>query len=184
MHSLFHLHPHNTCQITHIQPLIRVYRGTLSRSDLRILSIFQLFEGQRKLSVTPLISRWSATPNTESETALEAIQSLDPIIVLRTCLNFPQWRRLEDQSTKVVDFNEAALYDPTFLMLLFSQMLTDQTPTSAFGWIELFRSNVVSLFIRALSVKDGQIRDLALCQIVGLWRQMQVRLTFSAVSSY
>ena len=136
------------------------------------------------MSVTPLISRWSATPNTESETALEAIQSLDPIIVLRTCLNFPPWRRLEDQSTKVVDFNEAALYDPTFLMLLFSQMLTDQTPTSAFGWIELFRSNVVSLFIRALSVKDGQIRDLALCQIVGLWRQMQVRLTFSAVSSY
>ncbi|KJA21610.1 hypothetical protein HYPSUDRAFT_87850 [Hypholoma sublateritium FD-334 SS-4] len=173
LHSLFHLHPHNTCQITHIQPLIRVYRGTLSKSDLRILSIFQLFEGQRKLSVTPLISRWSATPNTTSETALEAIQSLDPILVLRTCLNFPRWRRLDDQSTKMVDFNEAALYDPTFLMLLFSHMLTDQTPASAFGWIELFRSNVVSLFIRALSAKDGQIRDLALCQIVGLWRQMQ-----------
>ncbi len=134
--------------------------------------------------MTPLISRWSATLNTESETALEAIQSLDPIIVLRTCLNFPQWRRLEDQSTKVVDFNDTALYDPTFLMLLFSQMLTDQTPTSAFGWIELFRSNIVSLFIRALSAKDGQIRDLALCQIVGLWRKMQVRLTFSVVSLY
>lgn len=59
-------------------------------------------------------------------------------------------------------------------MLLFSHMLVEQTPATAFGWIELFRSNVVSLFIRALSAKDGEIRELALCQIVGLWRHMEV----------
>ncbi|KAF9480206.1 hypothetical protein BDN70DRAFT_833085 [Pholiota conissans] len=173
LHTLFKLHPQNTCQITHIEPLIRVYRGTLSRSDLRILSIIQLFETQRKLSITPLISHWSSAPSTPSQTALEALQSLDSIVVLRTCLNFPRWRQLDDQSDRIVDSTQAVLYDPVFLMLLFSQVLTDRPPTSAFGWIELFRSNVVSLFIRALSSKIGEIRDLALCQIVGLWKLME-----------
>lgn len=174
LHCLFKLHPHNTCQISHIEPLIRVYGGTLSRPDIQILSIFRLFEAQRKLSATALISRWSSASNTSSQTALEALQSLDPIAVLRTCLNFPRWRQLDDQSDRIIDSTEAAHYDPVFLMLLFSQMLADQSPMSAFGWIELFRTNVVALFIRALSSKEGEIRDLAMCQIVGVWKLMEV----------
>lgn len=174
LYRLFNLHPTNTCQVTHVEPLIKIYRGTLSRSDFRILSLFQLFEGQKKLSVSPLLARWSSNPVTPSHTALEAIQSLDPIVVLKTCLNFPRWRSLEDQSQVEIEPQEAGLYDPVFLMLLFSQLLSDEPPTSAFGWIELFRTNVASLFIRALSSKDGHIRDLALCQVVALWKNMQV----------
>uniref|UniRef100_A0A8H8CE92 Nucleolar pre-ribosomal-associated protein 1 n=1 Tax=Psilocybe cubensis TaxID=181762 RepID=A0A8H8CE92_PSICU len=159
--------------ITHIEPLIKIYRGTLSPSDLRILSVFQLFEVQKKLSVAPLLARWSSNPITPSHTALEAIQSLDPVIVLKTCLNFPRWRSLEDQSKISIEPHEAGLYDPVFLMLLFSQVLSEEPPTSAFAWIELFRTNVASLFIRALSSKDVHIRDLALCQVVALWKHMQ-----------
>ncbi|KAF9558394.1 hypothetical protein CPC08DRAFT_639060 [Agrocybe pediades] len=173
LYRLFNLHPTNTCQVTHIEPLIKVYRGTLSNADLRILAIFQLFEGQKKLSVAPLLARWSTSSNTAAHTALEALQSLDPVIVLRTCLNFPRWRRLSDQAEVTVDAEGSVLYDPVFLMLLFSHMLADQPPSSAFGWIELYRTNVVSLFIRALSSRDGLIRDLALCQVVGLWKQME-----------
>lgn len=174
LYRLFNLHPTNTCQVTHIEPLIKVYRGTLANSDLRILAIFQLFEGQKKLSVAPLLGRWSGTSNITSHTALEALQSLDSVIVLRTCLNFPRWRRLSDQSETIVDAEGYVLYDPIFLMLMFSQIISDQPPSSAFGWIELFRTNVVSLFIRALSSRDGHIRDLALCQIVALWKHMEV----------
>ncbi|CAA7269153.1 unnamed protein product [Cyclocybe aegerita] len=175
LHRLFHLHPANTCQITHIEPIVKVYRGTLSRTDRRILSIFQLFEGQRRLSVTPLLSRWSATLGISSQTALEALQSLDPILVLRTTLQFPRWRRVDDQSSVKLppDGPDVVLYDSIFLMLLFSQMLSEQPPSSAFAWIELFRTNVVSLFIRALSAKDGRVRELALCQIVALWKHLE-----------
>ena len=176
LHVLFHLHPFNTCQISHIEPLVRVYRGTLSTSDLHILSIFQLFEEQRKLSVAALFSRWSSSPNATSHSALEALQSLDPIIVLRTCLNFPRWRPLEVQSSTNAEPQGTALYDPFFVMLLFSQMLSEQPPMSALSWIELFRTNIVSLFIRALSAKDGRTRDYALCQIVALWKHMEVRI--------
>ena len=174
LHSLFHLHPTNTCQITHVDPFVRIYHGTLSLSDLRILSILQLFENHRKLSVTSLLSHWSSTSNSSSQNSLEALQSLDPILVLRTCLNFPRWRCVEDQSTMLTSGQDAQLYDPVFVMLLFSQMLADQPPSSAFAWVELFRTNIISLFIRVLSSKDGQMRELALCQVVALWKQMEV----------
>ena len=181
LHSLFHLHPTNTCQITHVEPLVRIYRGTLSTSDLRILSILQLFETQRKLSVTSLLSRWSSSiSNSSSQSALEALQSLDPILVLRTCLNLPRWRCVEDQSALIISTQDAQLYDPVFVMLLFGQMLADQPPSSSFAWLELFRTNVISLFIRVLSSKDSRMRELALCQIAALWKQMEVSGTCSS----
>lgn len=174
LHCLFHLHPTNTCQITHVEPLVRVYRGTLSVSDLRILSILQLFETQRKLSVTSLLSHWSFISSSSSQSALEALQSLDPILVLRTCLNLPRWRCVEDQSALFICPQDAHLYDPVFIMLLFGQMLADQPPSSSFAWLELFRTNIISLFIRVLSSKDGQMRELALCQVTALWKHMEV----------
>ncbi|TFK33679.1 ribosome 60S biogenesis N-terminal-domain-containing protein [Crucibulum laeve] len=173
LHVLFNLHPTNTCQVTHVEPLARVYRGTLSTSDLKILSIFQLFESQRKTSVVPLLCRWSSSLTLSSSTSLEAIQSVEPILVLRTCLNFPKWRTLEDQSKRKVSAQDAQLYDPVFLILLFGQMLSECPPESAFAWIELFRTNIVSLFLRALSAKDGKLRDVALCQIAALWKQLE-----------
>ena len=119
----------------------------------------------------------------KSETALEALQSLDPVLVLRTCLNFPTWRIVDDEEDSS-DLSDPAqgqaqqvqeeLYDPVFLMLLFGQMLADQAPSSAVGWIELFRINVISLFVRALSAKEGRMRSLALGVVVGVYRHLEV----------
>ena len=57
-------------------------------------------------------------------------QSLDPILVLRTCLNLPRWRRVEDQSALLTSTQDAHLYDPVFLMLLFSHMLAEHGVTN------------------------------------------------------
>lgn len=171
---LFNLYPNNTCQITHIEPLVKVYRGTLSHCDLKILSIFQLFERQRKVSVAPLLSSWSAIPNSASTTALEALQSLDPTIVFLTCTNFPQWRRVHDATFAKANTMDSKLYDPVFLSLLFSQMMVEQLPSSTIAWLELLRTNIASLLVRSLSARDGQIRELALCQIIGLWKCLEV----------
>ncbi|KAF9531008.1 ribosome 60S biogenesis N-terminal-domain-containing protein [Crepidotus variabilis] len=173
LHRLFNLHPNNTCQITHIEPLIKIYRGTLAMSDLRILSVFQLFENQRKLSVGPLLSRWSATPSGTSNSALESLQSLDPIMVLRTYIELPCWCALENHALNEVDRQKSGLYNPAFLMLLFLQAFAEKPPSSAFEWLELLRTNIVSLFIRCLSAKDGQIRAMALDQVVVVWSAMK-----------
>jgi hypothetical protein len=81
---------HGRTLSSHVEPLIRVYRATTSAADRKLLSIFQI---QRKTSITYLLSRWSPSPDLTSSTALEALQNLDPIRVLRTCLTFPKWRR-------------------------------------------------------------------------------------------
>ncbi|KAG6873594.1 hypothetical protein C0995_013967 [Termitomyces sp. Mi166 len=173
LYTLFNLHPANTCQVTHVEPLVKIYRGTLSKADGLILSIFRLFETERNVSISSLLRRWSSTPNLLSSTSLEAIQGLDGILVLRTCLNFPSWRKLDDLTTEKASSHEMQLYDPVFLMLVFAQMLAENPPESAFAWVEVFRTNIASLFIRALSSKHGMIRDIALCQLAGLWQYLE-----------
>ncbi|THV01983.1 hypothetical protein K435DRAFT_717738 [Dendrothele bispora CBS 962.96] len=173
LHVLFHLYPTNTCQPSHIEPLVPIYRGTVSLPDRKILSIFLLFEVQRKTSVASLLSQWSATPGTASSSVLEALQSIDSISVLRTCLHFPQWRTFEDEYSsdqESVRSREENLYDPVFLILLFTHVLAEDPPKTTFAWVELFRTNVVSLLLRSLSAKDEQIRELAASQIALLWK--------------
>ncbi|KAJ7109702.1 ribosome 60S biogenesis N-terminal-domain-containing protein [Mycena crocata] len=173
LHILFNLHPANTCQITHVQPLVRIYRGTSTTSDRKLLSVFQLFESQRKVSVAALLGQWSATSEVPSSNALEAVQSLDAILVLRTCLHFPKWRCLADQTGLEENLRDAQLYDPVFLILIFAQAMAETVPESAFGWIELFRTNIVSLLIRALSAKDQQLREVARSQLAALWAHLE-----------
>ncbi|KAK2459367.1 hypothetical protein APHAL10511_008611 [Amanita phalloides] len=171
--ALFHLYPSNTCQVTHVEPLIDIYGGTLSPPDLKLFSIFQLFEDERKLSAAALFSRWSANKSPSSN-FLDAVHNLDPGAVMRTCLHFPKWRKLEDQSTRSVDKHDAQLYDPVFLMLMFGAMLSENPPSSAFAWVKMFRTNIVGLLIRSLSCKDNRLREIALCHLSALWKLLQV----------
>ncbi|KAK0490295.1 ribosome 60S biogenesis N-terminal-domain-containing protein [Armillaria novae-zelandiae] len=153
LHVLFHLHPSNTCQITHVVPLMAVYHGTASISDQKLLSIFRLFEAQRKTSIGILFNQWNASHETTSNGALEAIQSLDPTV---------------DQ-----DKHSGLTYDPLFVILLFAHTLAEDPPQGTFPWIEFFRTNVVGLIIRSLSAKDGHLRELAIYCISALWKQLE-----------
>lgn len=183
LHTLFHAHPSNTCQITHVVPLIPIYYGTTSLSDRRLLSIFRLFENQRKTSIGVLFAQWEASPDGVSNSSLEAILSLDPIVVHQTCLQFPKWRIVDDQ-TEEHEVVLSPVYDPVFVILLVSQMLAESPPQSAFAWIEFFRTNVVGVLIRALSAKNDQVRELALCTISALWTSIEVCSTFDSPESH
>lgn len=106
---------------------------------------------------------------------LDAVLSLDAGVVLRTCLNFPKWRRLEFDSQPLpgrTSGEEEGLYDPVFLILLFGHMLAESPPTSVISWIEMFRTNIVSLVLRTLASKDAGMREVALLQIVALYKHM------------
>ncbi|TFK24236.1 hypothetical protein FA15DRAFT_423825 [Coprinopsis marcescibilis] len=177
--TLFHLHPSNTCQTSHVEPLIRVYRGSLSKSDRNILNILQLFERQRKLSSAALFAKWSNNHShsavyTPSSTSLEALQSLDPVLVLRSSLAFPSWRNFDGATPPPrTILHEDQLYDPIFLMLLFQHMMMENPPTGAIPWIELFRSNVVGLIVRAMSANDGRVRSLSASLLAALAKLLE-----------
>jgi nucleolar pre-ribosomal-associated protein 1 len=147
----------------------------LSLPDRMILSIFQLFEFQRKSSISGLLGRWSTRQEVPSSSPLEAIQSLDSSLVLRTCLHWPTWRKLDDPISNLEDDEQdSLLYDPVFLILLLAQTLAESPPESAFAWVELFRTNVVGLIIRGLSCRDDHIRAVAYTQLAALWECLDV----------
>ncbi|KAI0368460.1 hypothetical protein BV20DRAFT_969281 [Pilatotrama ljubarskyi] len=172
LHTLFHLHPTNTCQPSHIEPLRGVYGGTLDVADRKILSIFRLFEATRKISVASLLSQWAGNADVSSSAVLEALQSLDPSRVLKTCLEYPDWRTLDADDIEPSRSSES-LYDPVFILLLFAQMLVEGAPASALAWVQLFRTNVVSLLLRTLSAKDAELRNIAWAQTASLYRTLE-----------
>jgi len=106
--------------------------------------------------------------------ALHAILNLDSAQVLRTCIVFPKWRCFSNFVSERKNALDAQVYDPVFLVLLFARMLSESPPTSAFTWVQLFRTHVTCLLIRCLSSKDGPIREMALRQIVDLWSHLEV----------
>jgi nucleolar pre-ribosomal-associated protein 1 len=103
---------------------------------------------------------------------LEALQNLDGISVLKTALAFPVLMQVEVSFGKSTVY-ENQLFDPLFLLLLLQHVLSNGPPTSAVSWIELFRSNVVGLALRALSARDGNLREIGMGCIVAVWTLMQ-----------
>ena len=172
LHALFHLHPNNTCQPSHIEPLRKVYGGSITAADMKILSIFQLFESTRKTSVSSMLCQWSTSQDVSSDDAFAALQSLEPTRVLKTCLEYPDWRNLE--ATSVEAHIRSSVYDPVFVMLLFAQAFTDGGPQTALAWVQMFRTNVVSLILRTLSARDARLREIAWSQIAGLYKSLEV----------
>ena len=173
LHTIFHTHPSNTCQPSHLPPLIQIYGGTLSSADLHILGVFRLYEAQRRISVASLIGNWSAPGNSASQSCLDAISYLDPGQVLRTFMNFPTQRSLDDVGEFKVSPGYGQIYDPVFVMLLFAQVVSSCPPSSALGWVQLFRTNVASLIIRCLSSRDSGLRRLARVQLGALYKLIE-----------
>ncbi|KAI9466647.1 ribosome 60S biogenesis N-terminal-domain-containing protein [Lactarius psammicola] len=163
VHLLFLKYPTNTCQPSHVLPLSPIYGGTLSTSDRRLLNIFCLFEETKKMSAASLLTRSVSG----AENALDALLNLDPVVVFRTCLVFPSWRKLDDlgHHLDITHPLDARLYDPIFVALLMAHVLGVQRPSFAVEWVRLFRTNAVSLLIRSLSSRNILLRNTCVCQI-------------------
>lgn len=153
----------------------------MSASDRRLLSIMRLFEGEKHTSLSALFSQWSPSPDVTVSDALEVVQNLDPVYMLRTCLAFPAWRRFGEEKGMRDSPADDSMYDPLVVIMLSAQILAVCLPTTPLGWVKVFRSNVVCLLIRCLSSKDPNMRETALCQIASLWENVQVSCGWSMV---
>ncbi|KAG1766782.1 ribosome 60S biogenesis N-terminal-domain-containing protein, partial [Suillus occidentalis] len=172
--ALFRLHPTNTCQPSHVIPLMRIYGGTISASDRNLLSIFRLYETEKLTPISSILAKWSPSPGISVSSQLEAVQNMDPIRMLRTCHVFPIWRRMSDeQEDEKVGLDEQ-VYDPLFVIFLVAQMLAHHPPASSLEWVQTFRSNVFSLLIRCLSAKDEKIREASLGLLARVWKSVEL----------
>nr|XP_019048954.1 hypothetical protein I302_02734 [Kwoniella bestiolae CBS 10118]OCF27884.1 hypothetical protein I302_02734 [Kwoniella bestiolae CBS 10118] len=162
LHSLFSASTYVSCQPNFIEPLVPLYRGSLSESDRLILNMFQLFEGYRKLSISSILRYWSASGIIGSgNRSFDALTSLDAQKVFATCQAYPLRRPLRgygksDQNPE----NGEALYDPVFVMNLLASTMSEGTVTGL-DWVEILRSNALGLTICGLSSRDKDLRAVA-----------------------
>lgn len=182
LHALFLKHPQNTCQPSHIGPLIGIYRGTASSADRMVLSIFQLYESTRKTSVASLLGSWNPSahqaPNTR---ALDALRSLDAGLVFRSATVGVRFAS-SDSNLPLNKLEDAALYDPLFVLLLLAQAIVDAAPYSQMEWVELFRTNAPCVAMINLASRDTDLRKLAHTVMSSLWTAVQVRALMLCLS--
>lgn len=173
VHMLFFKHPANTCQPSHVLPLSPIYGGTLSIADRRLLNVFSLFEETRKISAASLLARSVSG----SDNPLDVLLSLDPASVFRACSQFPSWRKLDNLGHHLDSTHplEGRVCDPVFVTLLVTHVMATQRPSSTAQWVQLFRTNVVSLLIRSLSSQNSLLRDTCVAQISVIINALQVR---------
>lgn len=177
LYTIFHLHPSNTCQATHVQPLVSLYAGSLSHADRRIFAIFKLFETQKRISTATFFSQWPQHIHVQTRTTLDALSELDSARVFRTVLFFPGWAVFQlGRGDNAKDYpSDATLYDPVFALLLCAQVLRTTPPTTALSWVTFFRTNIISLAFRCLSSRDEELRGFALTLLGELYEMVKVR---------
>ncbi|KIK33345.1 hypothetical protein CY34DRAFT_18428 [Suillus luteus UH-Slu-Lm8-n1] len=66
------------------------------------------------------------------------------------------------------------VYHPLFVILLVAQMFAHRPPASSLEWVQTSRSNVFSLLIRCLSVKDEKIREASLGLLARAWKSVEL----------
>jgi nucleolar pre-ribosomal-associated protein 1 len=174
VHALFYLHPSNTCQPSHIAPLVSVYRGTLDTSDLKILSLFQLFERERRYSCSSILARWPGTTNLNPPGASNALASLEAARVVRLYTTWPIWRGLRVCEPPKEDVTYDGLYDPVFILLLLGQVLADDKPKTSLDIIRIFRSNAPCVVILGLGSRHEDMQKLSWAVLGGLAASIEV----------
>jgi nucleolar pre-ribosomal-associated protein 1 len=160
LQSLFKKHPSSTCHPSHVIPLLGVYRGTLDQADTQVLSTFELFEKSRQMSTLAILCNWTPEPSyIQPKDLLETICNFDSVLMFRTCASFPQ-RRDPQIAELGTDASRGDIYDPNFVLPLLAALMVSDEPITSMQWVDLCRTNVLSLAVSSLSSKRLAMRQL------------------------
>ena len=157
--ALFVASTYVSCQPNFVEPLVPLYRGTLSTADQVVLDMFQTFESVRRVSMASVLRSWSASGLTGTERAFDAFTSLDGGKVNNTCALFPLHRKIGAGQHKKQESNEK-IYDPVFIMALLGATLHEKELTGL-EWVEIMRCGGLGIVVCALSARDKSIREFA-----------------------
>ncbi|CAE6428618.1 unnamed protein product [Rhizoctonia solani] len=172
LRSLFYKHPSSTCHPSHIIPLVHVYRGTLSRQDTQLLSIFHLFEKSRQISTSEILKNWTPEPShTQPKDFLGTVCNFEPATMFRTCTSFPQRRDPRNIELEVGD-ERNDIYDPNFVLPLLATLMASDEPVTSMQWVDLCRTNILSLAVSSLSSKRPVMRQLGYATLVTAYTRL------------
>nr|XP_056714188.1 nucleolar pre-ribosomal-associated protein 1 [Euleptes europaea] len=166
------------CESNHFAVLLGAYGATLSVVDQKILLLLKLYERNGLSLVNFRILLWGPAAVEHHKTcrslgeslwqqpsAEEILSLLDREMMMRTILHFPQHRHLllqeEEQMLQSKGKNKVDLqdlYDPCFLLQLFSELLR---PECVVGCPKFIEVNALGLTVAALSSYDHNMRAAA-----------------------
>ncbi|XP_067849273.1 nucleolar pre-ribosomal-associated protein 1 isoform X2 [Heptranchias perlo] len=165
----------SVCNSSHFTVLLGAYGATLSNTDQKLLMILQSYEKNNiSLAEFSLLlwgpaavehhkTRKSLGKSLWQQPSMEEILSLlDREKMFQTIINFPQHRRiLPEEGKEFKDYNIKAphnLYDPCFLLPLFSGLMTPETVVDCYKFVDV---NALGLTVAALSSYDPKVRAAA-----------------------
>uniref|UniRef100_A0A670XPT4 URB1 ribosome biosis homolog n=1 Tax=Pseudonaja textilis TaxID=8673 RepID=A0A670XPT4_PSETE len=156
------------CERNHFAVLLGAYGATLSISDQKILFLLKLYENNGLSLLDFRILLWGPAAVEHHKTCKSLGKSLwqqpsmqeimcllDREVMMRTILHFPQHRLLLSPE---VDMAFEDLYDPCFLLQLFSELLRPECVVACHKFIEV---NALGLTVAALSSYDSNMRAAA-----------------------
>uniref|UniRef100_A0A8D2JI19 URB1 ribosome biogenesis homolog n=1 Tax=Varanus komodoensis TaxID=61221 RepID=A0A8D2JI19_VARKO len=156
------------CESNHFAVLLGAYGATLSVSDQKILLLLKLYEKNGLSLVNFRILLWGPAAVEHHKTCKslgkslwqqpsmeEILCLLDQEMMERTILHFPQHRHLLKGKSEVALKD---LYDPCFLLQLFSELLRPECVAACRKFVEV---NALGLVVAALSSYDCNMRAAA-----------------------
>jgi nucleolar pre-ribosomal-associated protein 1 len=142
-----------------MEPLLAIFQATQTAADRDIVEIMQIFERQRKASMSALLKLWKGpgalTAITTDSIGLEHIKRLDPHKVFATCLTFES-----RQSAFQAESRLSGFYDVTFVLSLVA-LTFREGDLNGLDMVEILRSNVIGLACCGLASKKGDVRSLS-----------------------
>ena len=159
-----------SCNLDQVPVLLSAYTGTLHPSDRALLTFLQRHETLAGLDLSPFqplvwgqqaaqhYSSASSGQGWRQAKCSEILGFLDPAIVRRTCNKFPLMLQL-DPETEVSeeDIQATDLYDPRFLLPLFSHLLSPDVYIDKH--IKFIEVGALNLALCSLSSKDRDMRS-------------------------
>ncbi|CAH2219289.1 Hypothetical predicted protein [Pelobates cultripes] len=167
----------SVCDGNHFAVLLGAYGATLSSTDQKILLLLQCYE-MNNLSLTEFrLLLWgpAAVEHHRTRKSLgkslwqqpsmeEILGLLDREKMMKTIMNFPQHRKLVSEAEKEHVFEDPSikdlddLYDPCFLLPLFSELIRPELVVDCAKFVEM---NALGLTVAALSSYDYNMRAAA-----------------------
>ncbi|XP_077864987.1 nucleolar pre-ribosomal-associated protein 1-like, partial [Saccoglossus kowalevskii] len=165
------LKPVDCCNTSHFTVLLAAYGCTLSKIDQLILQLMNIYEANNAVMWQYRPYMWGASAMEQHRKQhqfgsslrnvlgmKDILQLLDKDKMQQTVLKFPLKRRLQLSLQDSITTDNPSIYDPCFLLPLFSHLMT---PASVVGVRLFVEFHGLGLVISALSSVDSNMRAAA-----------------------
>ncbi|WFC98144.1 hypothetical protein MYAM1_000868 [Malassezia yamatoensis] len=159
---------------TTLARLIYLYEGSMSRDDRSLFKLLRDQEKSGQISVLDVMRCWTSDPkivpnSMQRESLLDALLSLNPQRMHKTCVEFPRTSQASSSATDI--------YDPWFILNLVGGVIlerekrpevsvdnsqTNPAPLTGLEWLSVLRTGSVGVVVCALSAHDDTLRSFAL----------------------